>query len=51
MSEAPEAAAKQGVVDDIIEPAETRAKLIGALDMASNKREQKLPKKHGVMPL
>ncbi len=46
-----EAAAKQGVVDDIIEPAETRAKLIGALDMASNKREQKLPKKHGVMPL
>lgn len=47
----PMTAAQQGIVDDIIEPANTRQVLIDALDMAANKREPKLPKKHGVMPL
>ena len=47
----PLAAAQQGLVDDIIEPADTRLMLIKAIEMASNKREQKLPKKHSIMPL
>ena len=47
----PMTAAQQGIVDDIVEPANTRQVLIDALDMAANKREPKLPKKHGVMPL
>lgn len=44
-------AAQQGVIDDVIQPAETRKMVLKALDMAVNKREQKLPKKHGVLPL
>lgn len=47
----PLAAAQQGLVDDIIEPADTRLMLIKAIEMASNKREQKLPKKHSILPL
>jgi len=47
----PMAAAKQGVVDDIIEPGATRQCIIRAIEMAANKREQKLPKKHGILPL
>ena len=31
--------------------ADTRLMLIKAIEMASNKREQKLPKKHSIMPL
>jgi len=44
-------AARQGLVDEVIEPAQTRQMLIYGLEMALNKRENKLPKKHGVMPL
>lgn len=44
-------AAAQGVVDDVIEPAHTRQILISALEMTISKRENKLPKKHGVLPL
>ncbi len=44
-------AAQQGVVDDVIEPAHTRQILISALEMTISKRESKLPKKHGVLPL
>lgn len=47
----PMSAAKQGIIDDIIEPSAARKALIAAIDLAANKREQKLPKKHGVMPL
>ncbi len=47
----PLAAARQGLVDDIIDPEDTRLMLIKAIEMASNKREQKLPKKHGILPL
>lgn len=44
-------AAQQGLVDDVIEPAAIRRTLAAALLMVTNKREQKLPKKHGIMPL
>ncbi|MEA5003856.1 MAG: carboxyl transferase domain-containing protein [Christensenella sp.] len=44
-------AAEQGVVDDVIEPAHTRQVLIASLEMVLSKREEKLPKKHGVLPL
>jgi len=47
----PFAAAKQGFVDDIIDPAETRQRLISALDVLSGKREEAIPKKHGNMPV
>lgn len=39
-------AAADGYVEDILSPAETREKLIAALDMLSNKRVSTLPKKH-----
>ena len=47
----PISAAKQGIVDDIIAPADIRAALVQALSMATNKRESRLSKKHGIMPL
>lgn len=47
----PDAAAEQGLIDDIIEPAAAKAVICSALDMLAGKREAKLAKKHGVMPL
>jgi acetyl-CoA carboxylase carboxyltransferase component len=47
----PYIAAARGYVDDIIEPAETRPRLIEALLMLSNKRDANPPKKHGNIPL
>lgn len=44
-------AAKQGKVDLIIEPKETRKTLIKCLEMLINKRERKPTKKHGNIPL
>jgi acetyl-CoA carboxylase carboxyltransferase component len=37
-------------IDDVIDPAETRPRLIEALEMVIDKVEPRLPKKHGVMP-
>ena len=39
-------AAENGYVDDIIEPSETRERLVSAVEMLSNKRVSTLPKKH-----
>ncbi len=39
-------AAKMGYVDEVIYPSETRQRLVGALELALGKRENKLPKKH-----
>lgn len=39
-------AAAAGYVEDVIDPADTRAKLIAALDMLAGKRVTRLPKKH-----
>lgn len=47
----PYVAAENGLVDNVIEPRETRPKLIAALDMLRNKRETLPPKKHGNIPL
>ncbi len=47
----PYVAAERGLVDEIIEPRETRPKLIRALAMLRNKREALPPKKHGNIPL
>ena len=44
-------AAEQGAIDDIIEPAHTRQILIASLEMVISKREETLPKKHGILPL
>ncbi len=44
-------AAKAGVVDDVIDPAMTRALLISALEMLASKRDANPPKKHGNLPL
>ncbi len=47
----PYVAAERGLVDDVIEPRETRPRLIRALEMLRNKRETLPPKKHGNIPL
>ena len=47
----PYRAAERGLVDEIIMPRDTRAKLIKALEMARNKNQSNPPKKHGNMPL
>ncbi|MDP8269706.1 MAG: carboxyl transferase domain-containing protein, partial [Candidatus Tenebribacter davisii] len=44
-------AAKKGYVDDIIEPAQTRFRIIRALEMLATKRVSNPPKKHGNIPL
>ena len=44
-------AAKMGYVDDVIEPSQTRQMLAAALEMLSSKRDSRLPKKHGNLPL
>ncbi len=47
----PYKAASLGYIDEIIYPKDTRAKIIQALDMTSNKRKSNLPRKHGNIPL
>ena len=47
----PYLAAQRGYVDDVIIPSETRPRLINALNMLQNKRDNNPPKKHGNMPL
>ena len=47
----PYIAASRGFIDDVIDPAQTRPKIIGALDMLKNKRDALPPKKHGSIPL
>ncbi|MDR1569860.1 MAG: hypothetical protein LBS72_05155 [Oscillospiraceae bacterium] len=44
-------AAAQGLVDDVIDPADTRRLVIAALGMLESKRDQNPPKKHGNLPL
>ena len=47
----PYIAAERGYLDDVIEPKETRPRLINALEMLSNKRDANPAKKHGNIPL
>ncbi len=44
-------AAARGYVDDVIEPSETRPRLISALNLLRGKRDTNPPKKHGNIPL
>ncbi len=47
----PYVAAQRGYLDDVIEPRETRPRLINALEMLQNKRDSNPAKKHGNIPL
>ncbi len=47
----PYIAAARGYVDDVIDPRETRPRLINTLDMLHNKRSENPWKKHGNIPL
>jgi propionyl-CoA carboxylase beta chain len=47
----PYVAAERGFIDEVIEPSETRPKLIRALSLLENKRDTNPPKKHGNIPL
>lgn len=47
----PYIAAGRRLVDDIIEPADTRRHLAQSLEYLQNKRDHRPPKKHGLIPL
>ena len=47
----PYIAAERGYIDEVIQPRQTRRKLITALRMLANKRATMPPKKHGNIPL
>ncbi|MHB0949438.1 MAG: acyl-CoA carboxylase subunit beta [Gemmatimonadaceae bacterium] len=47
----PYVAASRGYVDDIIDPRDTRPRLIDALETLRTKRDRNPPKKHGNLPL
>jgi acetyl-CoA carboxylase carboxyltransferase component len=47
----PYIAAARGYIDDIIEPKETRPKLIRALKILTTKTDSNPPRKHGNIPL
>ena len=47
----PYAAAERGYVDDVIDPADTRKKVVAGLRLLRSKREELPRRKHGNMPL
>ena len=47
----PYVTAELGYIDEVIEPQQTRKKIITALHMLENKRDSNPPKKHGNIPL
>ncbi|MDQ3209469.1 MAG: methylmalonyl-CoA carboxyltransferase, partial [Gemmatimonadota bacterium] len=47
----PYAAAARGYIDDVIDPRDTRPRLIEALGTLRGKRDRNPPKKHGNIPL
>ncbi len=47
----PYIAAARGYVDDVIDPRETRDRLVSGFDMLRNKRDRNPPSKHGNIPL
>ena len=47
----PYGAAGRRLVDEVIDPADTRQHLIRALEALHTKRELRPPKKHGLIPL
>lgn len=47
----PYVAAGRGLIDDVIEPRDTRRVLVRALDLTLSKRERHVPRKHGISPM
>ncbi|HXY39285.1 MAG TPA: carboxyl transferase domain-containing protein [Vicinamibacteria bacterium] len=47
----PYVAADRGFVDEVIEPRQTRRKIVAGLEVARDKRDRNPPKKHGNIPL
>ncbi len=47
----PYLAAERGYIDDVIDPAETRARLVDGLRLLATKRDDRPPRKHGNIPL
>jgi propionyl-CoA carboxylase beta chain len=47
----PYIAAQKGYIDEVIDPAQTRPKLISALESLATKREQRPTRKHSNVPL
>ena len=47
----PYVAASRGFIDDVIDPADTRARIVSSLEMLQNKRDTLPAKKHGNIPL
>ncbi len=47
----PYVAAARGLIDDVIQPRDTRLALVRALDLTLSKRESHVPKKHGISPM
>ena len=47
----PYLAAERGYVDDVIEPSQTRRKLIAGMRLLESKREEIPERKHGNVPL
>ncbi|MEZ4558276.1 MAG: acyl-CoA carboxylase subunit beta [Caldilineaceae bacterium] len=47
----PYVVAYRGLIDDVIEPRDTRRVLICALELTLSKRETHVPKKHGISPM
>jgi len=47
----PYVAAERGYIDEVIEPRDTRPRLIAVLDLLRTKRDTNPPKKHGNIPL
>ena len=47
----PYIAAQKGYLDEVIQPQETRPRVIAAVEMLKNKRDLNPPKKHGNIPL
>ncbi|MCI4335777.1 MAG: acyl-CoA carboxylase subunit beta [Thermoplasmata archaeon] len=47
----PYLAAERGYIDDVIDPADTRARLVAGLKLLASKREERPARKHGNLPL
>ncbi len=47
----PYLAAERGYIDDVIDPSETRARLVAGLAMLASKRDDRPARKHGNLPL
>ena len=47
----PYVAAARGMIDDVIEPRDSRRVLVNALQLTLSKRERHVPRKHGISPM